>query len=224
MTVTADDYRGASISDTFTLVITPHKETVLHAWQADKYGAWQFVADPTAAGDSEGARGRLWHPNANAPKLQTPLASPTDYVEFGFLADPTQEYKLWIRMKAENDHWANDSVFVQFTGERRRRQSDLRLGSISALAVNLEECSGCGVSGWGWEDDGWGAPNRNGVTLRFPEGGDQIIRIQTREDGVSLDQVVLSSEKYLNTRPGSARNDTTTLPAAGPQISPGQVR
>jgi hypothetical protein len=220
VTVTADDYRGASISDTFTLEITPHKETVLHAWQADRYGAWQFVGDPTAAGDSEDARGRLWHPNANAPKLQTPLANPTDYVEFGFLADPTQEYKLWIRMKAENDSWANDSVFVQFTGAKDAAGNPIyALGSASALAVNLEECSGCGVSGWGWEDDGWGAPNRNGVTLRFPEGGAQIIRIQTREDGVSLDQVVLSSEKYLTTRPGPAKNDTTTLPSAGPQIS-----
>ena len=96
-------------------------------------------------------------------------------------------------MKAENDNWANDSVFVQFTGAKDANGNPVyALGSTSALVVNLEECSGCGVSGWGWEDDGWGAPNRNGVTLRFPEGGAQIIRIQTREDGVSLDQVVLS--------------------------------
>src|SRR5687767_4694603 len=66
----------------------------------------------------------------------------------------------------------------------------------SGLEINLEECSGCGLSGWGWEDDGWGATNRNGVTVRFPAGGFQSIVIQTREDGVSIDQVVLSSEKY----------------------------
>jgi hypothetical protein len=35
--------------------------------------------------------------------------------------------------------------------------------------------------------------------------------IQTREDGVSIDQVVLSSEKYLTTRPGKSKNDTTIL-------------
>jgi hypothetical protein len=61
------------------------------------------------------------------------------------------------------------------------------------LAVNLEECANCGTSGWGWEHDGWGAVNRNGVILRFPEGGQQWIRIQTREDGVSVDQIVLSA-------------------------------
>ena len=40
---------------------------------------------------------------------------------------------------------------------------------------------------------------------------DQIV-IQTREDGVSIDQVVLSSEKYLTERPGKSKNDTTILP------------
>ena len=77
--------------------------------------------------------------------------------------------------------------------------------------MNLEECSGCGISGWGWEDDGWGAVDRNGVMLRFPEGGYQDLVIQTREDGVSIDQVVLSSEKYLKTRSGAAKNDNTIL-------------
>lgn len=219
VTITIDDYNGASVSDTFTLNITPHKENVLHGWQADVHGAWQKVEDPTAAGYSYGGQIRLTHPNTNAPKLQAPLANPTDYVEFGFLADPTQEYKLWIRMKAENDHWSNDSVFVQFSGAKDAAGNPVyQLGTTSALAVNLEECSGCGVSGWGWEDDGWGAVNRNGTTLRFPEGGRQIIRIQTREDGVSLDQVVLSAEKYLTTRPGAAKNDTTKLGMAGPEI------
>jgi hypothetical protein len=49
------------------------------------------------------------------------------------------------------------------------------------------------------------------VTLRFPAGGLQVIQFQTREDGVSIDQVVLSSEKYLTARQGSAKNDATIL-------------
>jgi len=89
-----------------------------------------------------------------------------------------------------------------------------RIGSDSALAVNLEECTNCGVSGWGWEDDGWGAVNRNGVLLRFPDSNrfsTDYILIQTREDGVSIDQIVLSAEKYVTARPGAAKNDTTVL-------------
>jgi hypothetical protein len=218
VTLTIDDYRGASISDTFTLDVPPFKETVLLPANSfgEFHGAWQRVEDPTA---SWGAR--MWHPDAGAPKLTTPLASPTDYFDLGFVADPTQEYKLWIRMKADRDHWSNDSVFVQFTGAKDAAGNPVyQIGTTSALAVNLEECSGCGESGWGWEDDGWGAVNLNGVTLRFPEGGVQTIRIQTREDGVSIDQIVLSSGKYKTTRPGTARNDTVKLDPAGPEVSP----
>ena len=87
-----------------------------------------------------------------------------------------------------------------------------RIGTSSGLPFNLEECSGCGVSGWGWEDDGWGAVNRHGATIRFADGGWQRIRIQTREDGLSIDQVVLSARKYKTTRPGAATDDTTILP------------
>jgi hypothetical protein len=222
VTITIDDYRGGSISDSFTLIVDPFKETVLvPAEDATLYGAWQIVDDPTAAGYGQ----RVWHPNAGAPKLQTPLDSPKDYFEMGFIADPTQEYKLWVRLKAENDSWANDSVFVQFTGAKDASGNPLyQIGTTSALAVNLEECSGCGVSGWGWEDDGWGAVNVSGVTLRFPDGGPQTIRIQTREDGVSVDTVVLSSEKYRTTRPGAAKNDSTRLHHQGPWIGPNHPR
>ena len=60
------------------------------------------------------------------------------------------------------------------------------------------------------------APNKNGLLLRF-EPGPQTIDIQTREDGVSIDQVVLSAEKYLTTRPGTAKNDRMILPATIPR-------
>jgi FG-GAP-like repeat len=217
-TLTVDDYRGGVASDAFTLQIPPFKETVLlpGSFSAQLHGAWQRVEDPTAAFGA-----RVWHPDAGAPKQAEPLASPANYFEMGFVADPTQEYKLWIRLKAENDNWANDSVFVQFTGGKDAAGNPVyEIGTASALAVNLEECSNCGESGWGWEDDGWGAVNRNGVALRFPEGGAQTIRIQTREDGVSIDQIVLSSEKYKAKRPGTAKDDTVKLNPSGPDLLP----
>ena len=37
------------------------------------------------------------------------------------------------------------------------------------------------------------------------------IRIQTREDGVIIDQIVLSANKYRSTRPGAVKNDGTIL-------------
>lgn len=85
-------------------------------------------------------------------------------------------------------------------------------GTTDALDINLEQCSGCGISGWGWRDERWGnrltaAP----VLLRFATGGWHRVRIQTREDGVSVDQIALSSGRYLNQPPGPAKNDRTIL-------------
>ena len=37
------------------------------------------------------------------------------------------------------------------------------------------------------------------------------MRIQTREDGVMIDQIVLSAVKYKTTRPGAVKNDNTIL-------------
>jgi hypothetical protein len=60
--------------------------------------------------------------------------------------------------------------------------------------------------------------NKNGVALRFTKSGIQWVRIQTREDGVSIDQFVLSSERYAAARPGAARNDATKLDWWGPWL------
>ena len=117
-----------------------------------------------------------------------------------------------MRLKADSNYWGNDSVWLQFDGAVASDGQTYAIGTTSGLAINLEECSGCGISGWGWEDDGWGARNRNGATLRFPAGGIRRIRVQVREDGVSIDQIVLSAVKYRTARPGMAKNDTTILP------------
>jgi hypothetical protein len=85
-----------------------------------------------------------------------------------------------------------------------------RIGSTSAAEVNLEDCSGCGLAGWGWQDNGWGI-DALGPVVYFAADGPQTIRVQTREDGLAIDQVVLSSATYLNSSPGELKNDTTIL-------------
>jgi hypothetical protein len=212
--LTVRDGRGGVVSRTVTLTIRPGKEIVVYAvnltgdddvWHT---GTWTQVADSSGPGGF-----RASDPNRNAAKTAAPASSPVSAVRIRFTPDPNQVYKLWVRLKADGNYWGNDSVWVQFSGATNATGTPVyRIGTTSGLAINLEECSGCGVSGWGWEDDGWGAVNRNGVTLRFPDAGRQDILIQTREDGVSVDQVVLSAEKYLTTRPGLAKNDRTILP------------
>jgi len=172
------------------------------------HGNWSAASDATAAG------GRVVRDvNAGAVKVTTPLANPASYVDLGFPADPTQTYKLWVRLKADSDNAANDSVWLQFTNAVDASGRSFAPGTASGIEVVLEECSGCGESKWGWRDEAWGQRDTIGtLTLRFPKGGWQTLRLQTREDGVSVDQVVLSSEQYLTTRPGTVKNDTTILP------------
>lgn len=186
---------------------TPPDDLVLGVAQAAVSGGWRKVADPSAA-----AGLRLWHPDAGGAKLTTPLAQPGHFVELSFDAVAGRSYRLWLRGKAENDSWANDSVFVQFSDALDTAGTPRwKIGTTSALEVNLEECSGCGVVGWGWQDTGWGA-GVLGPLVRFARDGRQTIRIQTREDGVSVDQILLSSAAFTTLSPGANRLDATALP------------
>jgi hypothetical protein len=119
---------------------------------------------------------------------------------------------LWLRGKADLNSWANDSVFVQFSSSATAAGAPTALiGSTSSWTVNLEDCSGCGVAGWGWQDNGWGLAVM-GPNVYFSQSGPQTLRIQVREDGFSIDQIVLSAAKYLTAAPGALKNDATIVP------------
>lgn len=182
-------------------------DIVLYAADASaRAGGWQLMADSTAAGGS-----LMVHPDAGAAKLSSPLANPSHYFELQFSAEVGRGYRLWIRGKAAGDYWANDSVFVQFSGSVTSGGAPTwRIGTSSATDVNMEECSGCGLSGWGWQDNGWGV-GVLGPLVYFATTGPQTIRIQTREDGLSIDQVVLSYSTFATTAPGARFNDQTIL-------------
>ena len=182
----------------------PTAEIVLWAAEAPVRVGWQVQPDASAAGGS-----RIWNPNANLAKVTTASATPAAYFEMTFNAEEGKGYRLWIRGKAELNNWANDSVFVQFSGSvTSGNASTWRIGTTSAAEMNLEECSGCGVAGWGWQDNGYGT-NILGPLVFFENTGLQTVRIQPREDGLSIDQIVLSDVTFATTRPGAAKNDTT---------------
>jgi hypothetical protein len=85
-----------------------------------------------------------------------------------------------------------------------------RIASTSSVEYNLEDASGAGLSGWGWQDNGWGR-GVLGPLLYFAETGEQRLRVQTREDGLSIDQIVLSPNQFLDVAPGALKDDSTIL-------------
>jgi hypothetical protein len=185
-----------------------HREVVLYTQDAAKT-AGQFRVDP----DSTAAGGAAEHqPDLGAAKISTPLASPSNYFDVTFDADSGVAYRVWIRAKAERNAWTNDSVYLQFSHSATASGAPTyRIGTTSATAIVLEDCSGCPMSGWGWADNGYGA-GVLGPLVYFDTSGPQTLRVQAREDGITIDQIVLSAEKYLTKAPGAIRNDTTILP------------
>jgi phosphatidylserine/phosphatidylglycerophosphate/cardiolipin synthase-like enzyme len=175
-------------------------------------GDWRVGSDVSAAGGM-----LMQNPDAGRAKVVTALATPASYIELTFTAQANVPYRLWLRARAQNDYWGNDSVHVQFSNSVDANGAALyRIGTTSAASVNLEDCSNCGVSGWGWQDNGYGA-GVLGPLVYFPVSGTQTLRIQAREDGVSIDQIVLSptATTFLNSAPGALKSDSTILPRSG---------
>jgi len=165
--------------------------------------------DATAAGGA-----KIRNPNASAAKITTASATPANYFELTFNAEAGRGYRLWVRGRADSNNWANDSVFVQFnTSVTSAGAETWRIGSTSATEMNLEDCSGCGIAGWGWQDNGWGV-NVMGPLVYFASTGPQTLRVQAREDGFAIDQIVLSPATYVSSSPSALKNDTRVLPAS----------
>jgi hypothetical protein len=220
ITATATDNRGAvTVSAAVTVAVASpisgapgigSTEVILYAKNAVSSGGWTVTSDATAAGGA-----RLQNPNAGAAKISTPLASPARYFEMTFDAEAGIGYRLWMRGKAASNHWANDSVYVQFDGSVDRFGAPLyRIGTTSATTYTLEDCTSCGVSGWGWQDNGFGA-GVLGPLVYFAKSGPQRMRVQVREDGLGIDQIVLSADAFRTVAPGATTNDGTIVPEAG---------
>jgi endonuclease/exonuclease/phosphatase family metal-dependent hydrolase len=189
------------------------QDVVLHAGTATTRTGWNVVSDTTAASSV-----RMHNPNAGVAKIGTASATPGAYFEMTFNATAGTSYHLWLRLKADNDDYANDSVHVQFSDSvDASGNATSRIGTTSSQAVVLEQCDGAGRHGWGWSDNGWCG---NGPSIRFATTGSHTIRVQQREDGVSIDQIVLSPVTYASASPGAAKDDTTRLAAQNGSTTP----
>ena len=185
---------------------------VLHTADAVLAGAWTRVDDPAAASGSA-----VVLPDAARAKVTTASTNPANYFTMTFTASAYTPYRIWIRGRALNNNKDNDSVHVQFSDSiDDAGASAYRIGTSSSIEVNLEHCTGCGIAGWGWQDNGWGTPTTLGAEIRFTTTGTHTIKVQNREDGFYIDQIVLSPNTYRAVAPGADRNDTTILPKTQP--------
>jgi endonuclease/exonuclease/phosphatase family metal-dependent hydrolase len=172
-------------------------------------GNWAKLASSTSAGGA-----KMTSADRGWSSVDQPLATPSDYFEATFTAQAYVPYRVWLRLRSTGNSKWSDSVWVQFSDSVGAGGGPVyRIGTASGLLVNLEDCSGCGVSEWGWKNNAWWKDQD--PTVEFPTAGTKTIRVQTREDGVEIDQIVLSPVNYLALAPGGDRDDTTLLSASG---------
>jgi phosphatidylserine/phosphatidylglycerophosphate/cardiolipin synthase-like enzyme/regulation of enolase protein 1 (concanavalin A-like superfamily) len=187
----------------------PAGATTINIWAADVpaaslVGLWQFTTDPTAAGGQA-----LLNPDKGKAKISPPLASPANYFEATFPAMAGVPYHLWIRMRASSNSLSNYAVSAQFSDSLSAFGSPMyQIGTASGAEVILQDGASGTISGWGWADNAYGT---FGPDIYFAATGTHTIRIQQRNDGAIIDQIVLSPETYIRTPPGAGRNDSTIL-------------
>jgi endonuclease/exonuclease/phosphatase family metal-dependent hydrolase len=181
-------------------------EIVLYASEAAvAKGHWASASSSGSAGGRS-----MKSANNGFASADKPLSSPGNYFETTFDAAAGTTYRVWLRLRAESNSKWNDAVWVQFNDSLTTSGSAIyRIGTTSALMVNLERCNSCGTSNWGWHNTAYWLSQQ--TSIRFASTGTHTIRVQTREDGVEIDQIVLSPVKYISSAPGPLTNDSTIL-------------
>jgi len=170
------------------------------------HGSWSVANDATSPHGT-----KLSTTDAGFASTDTPLASPTHYVDVTFTAAAGIPYRLWMRLEALNNSKLNDSLWVQFSDARVNGNPIYPLNSTSGLDVNLAtDSTATSLNNWGWQNTAYWLSQS--TTFTFASSGTHTMRIQVREDGVQFDQIVLSPSQYLSAPPGGPTNDATIVP------------
>ena len=170
------------------------------------HGKWSKASDATSPGSV-----KLVTPDNGISNANNPLAAPADYFDVTFNADANTPYTIWLRLKATANSKYNDAVWVQFSDALASGAPVYQMNSTAGLLVNLATDAGAAsLSNWGWQNTAYWLSQATTVT--FANSGSHTLRVQIREDGVQLDQILLSPSTYLNSAPGSVTNDNTIVP------------
>jgi hypothetical protein len=184
-------------------------DIVIYASDVDPkaiHGMWQTSSDPRSPNEVS-----LKTPDLGLAEPDLPVASPIHYVDASFIAEAGTSYRVWLRLRAANSNKYNDSVWVQFSDAIANGAPAYRINSRQGLLVNLAtNATADSVWIWGWANDAYWLSQPTKVS--FATGGMHTIRVQIREDGVHLDQIVLSPVQYMGDAPGSTTNDRTIVP------------
>jgi hypothetical protein len=153
----------------------------------------------------------LMTPDNGLASTDAPVAAPANYVDVTFNAPAATPYRLWLRIAATANSKFNDSAWVQFSDATVSGSAIYPMNTTSGLDVNLAtDSAATSLNGWGWQNTAYWLSQPTTVT--FATSGAHTLRIQIREDGMTLDQIILSPSAYLSAAPGPVSNDHTIVP------------
>lgn len=178
---------------------TNNSEIVIHTSNVcDFHGNFHLQGDATAADglhaeDMPNLGLRVGGHFGNAAE-----SSPTHYFDASFKAQAGKLYHLWARIAvaADNDFGTSDSMYIQFSDALENGDPVNRMGTSQGLVVSKSNKT------WEW-DDIWEGTENTGEIMSFEHTGDHTFRVQRREDGAMIDQILLSSSTYFNAPPSN---------------------
>jgi hypothetical protein len=174
--------------------------------EAGLHGSWQIANDSTSPNGI-----KLTTTNAGFSSANNPLAVPAHYVDVSFNASAETPYTVWLRLRALDNSAANDSVWLQFSDAQAGGSPIYTIGGTSGLLITLaSDGTGSSLNRWGWQNGAYWLSQPSKLT--FANSGQHTLRVQVREDGVQIDQVVLSPASYLTEAPGQLSGDQTIVP------------
>ena len=144
----------------------PPADQTIVLWTSDLtagqiHGNWPRTVDATAAGGAA-----LRNADLGAAKIAPAMSAPLNYFEASFTAEAGRAYHVWIRARADADSLNNDSLYIQFNDTVTSTGAPTaRIGTTGYTEFLLQAGStGPAPSGWGWTDNGWGAPERTSTS------------------------------------------------------------
>ena len=172
---------------------------------AAMHGVWSAAP---SAGSPNGTA--LVTPDNGVANTTSALASPVDYVDVTFNARQRRRTHLAASARRREQQVQRRGVGAVFQRDRERTVGLRGRHHVWTAREPCHRLTASSLNGWGWQNGAYWLAQATTVT--FAGGGAHTLRIQVREDGVQLDQIVLSPQKFRTSAPGTVANDLTIVP------------
>ncbi len=149
-------------------------------------------------------------PDTGVNASNGPVLMPALYLDYCINFSTAGTYYFWVRGATGDSRGGGNSLHIALDGANPDLSSGNRIGN------NINDWSGmCGLpQSWGWVSTAEGSRGRASVNV--PSAGLHTFRLWFREDGLRIDQFVLTTDPAFNL--GACQAPLAATPPSGPQL------